>query len=440
MSKAKTSLKNIRISEDKGLLDYFKSKLDDIAFLGPNSISAINELDNDVKLTLQIEPLKAIWKAMICDAVIFLKKEDDRETYHDKLTLGTDKLYEFLEEFQTFEFLLYGAVDDYRDHLVHVFRVFFLGDRLIRESFGFDKVEISKHVTISKDEKEAMWCIMALAHDLGYSLQGIYKINQRVRTILQKFGAVSVQEFGHSYFAQFGNINDFALRFISSNIIQESPNSFVVHLQPKYYQKFMHALSNFNHGIISSIILMKDLVFFRESDYMMDRHKKLESDDARQFMIRREIVRAIASHSCDDIYYLKLTNFPFLLTLFDEMQEWGRPRLVDVTKRGEAQTELTVNEFNDGLVDYSVRFFFPKNGQIIQTEKERAADEVKNYFESKCKKWRNVLRSAVGGKHRNLILKFCTIDDTDEEVKKYKLLHENPEKFEIKRPENSNDQ
>ncbi|MFC1486941.1 hypothetical protein ACFLRN_04545 [Thermoproteota archaeon] len=431
MNLEKKTLKNVTINEDRKLLEYFKKNVEDIKFVRKNSKMALELIKNEIKLTLQAEPLKLLWKSMIEDAIVYLKKKDKREKYNDDLALGTKKLYDFLNEFQKFEFLLYGAVEHYRDHLIHIFRVFLLGDYLVRESFGFDKIDVSDSVTISKEEKEAMWCIMALTHDLGYSLQGIFKINQSVRTILQQFGAVSVQELAHSYFLQFGNISDFALRFMSSNLISNSDGGFFVHLQPKYYQKFMHALSDFNHGIISSIILMKDLVFFRESDFMMDQLKALEPDDARQFMIRREIVRAIAAHSCDDIYHLKLTNFPFLLTLVDEMQEWGRPRLVDITKRGDAQTELIINEFDNKLIDYAVRFYFPSNGHLIDSEIQNVASEVANYFENKKNKWGNVLRSAVDGKHRNLILKFWTIDNSSKKIIKYYLEHENPEKVKI---------
>lgn len=427
MSQLKT-LKPITINDDAKLLEYFKKNIDNIKFLRKDSKSIIKSLKNDVRLTLQVDPIKDLWQSMMKDSIIFLKRKDKREKYHDQLALGTEKLHKFLNTFQKYEFLLYGSIEHYRDHSIHIFRVFLLGYYLVNESFGFDNIEVSPKVPITKDEKEAMWCIIALTHDLGYSLQGIFKINQSVRNILQEFGAVSVQELAHSYFLQFGNISDFALRFISSDIVDNKDGTYFIHLQPKYYQKFMHALSGFNHGIISSIILMKDLVYFRESDFMMDEHKPLKSDDARQFMIRREIVRSIAAHSCDDIYHLKLRNFPFLLTLTDEMQEWGRPRLVDVTKRGDAQTELSVNEFTENSVDYTVRFYFPSTSHFTDSEKQNIAQGVTTYFEKKAEKWGNVLRSAVDGKHRNLILKFWTIDDTGKDKISYYLEHVNPEK------------
>ncbi|MCP8323815.1 MAG: hypothetical protein L6N96_06540, partial [Candidatus Methylarchaceae archaeon HK02M2] len=358
---------------------------------------------------------------------------------------GVHNLCQYLEEFQKFELTLYGTISNYRDHLVHVFRVLLLGIHLVRESFGFDAVVISKElsgdVVISKEEKEAMWCIIALTHDLGYSLEGIHQINQGVRNILQKLGIVSVQELVYSYFTQFGNISDFALRFMSSDLVKtnerleknngENNISFAVHIQPKFYQKFMSAQSNFDHGVISSIILMKDLVFFKESDFMMDQYKLLDNDDARQFLIRRDIIRAIASHSWQDIYYLTITNFPFLITVFDEMQEWGRPRLVDVTKRGDTKSELTINEFSNKIIDYEVRFFFPGDHHPPETEIISAGNEIKKYFVSKCKKWLNVLRSAVGGKYRDLRLKFTTIDNTTEIVIEYWLIHETPDNVKI---------
>jgi hypothetical protein len=430
------AVKNLKFEEDKGLLEYFKKQIDDIAFLKadlkPDTKTKFMELHDDVNLNYQAESLVELWKMMVKNAIIFLKSKDEREEIHDDMAMGTDSLVGFLGEFQKFELLLYGAYDHYRDHIVHVFRVFLLGYRLIRESFGFKNVDISKGLIFSKEEKEAMWCVIALTHDLGYALEGIHKINEKVRNILQEFGIVSVQELGHSYFTQFGNLSDFTLRFLSSDIIKMGENKFAVHLQPKYYQKFMNALSNFKHGVMSSIILMKDLVFFRESDYMMDQYKYLDKDDAKQFMIRREIVRAIASHGCDDIYHLTITNFPFLLTAFDEMQEWGRPRLVDVTKRGNAKTGLKVNEFSQNKIDYEVRFFF-ETPRPPASEMEKTGDEVKKYFELKKDRWKNVLRSAVG-KNRKLEVRFMTVDDTSDNPKSYRLTHLDPAQVIVEMP------
>lgn len=419
-------IKGLNIRDDTFLLEWIKNEIEKIEFMKDPTRDLIGGL-RGVALHLQQKTLIKLWEKLIGDAIIFLKSNDAREKYNDQMTLGTEKLFKFLEQYQEFEPILYGAVPDYRDHIAHVFRVFLLGHYIIKQAIGFENIDPNrKELPISPEEKEALWCISALAHDLGYSLQVTHHINQRVRDMLQQFGNIPVQELGYSYFTQFGDISEFGIRFLSSDIIHRDDNEFYTHLQSKYYQKFLSALSDFNHGVISSIILMKDLVYFKESDYMLDILKPLEIEDARQFLIRREILRTIASHSCQDIYYLGIKNFPFLLTLCDEMQEWGRPRLVDVAKRGGSITELSITRFDSELVDYKISFGFPRDYKPSDDERTNAGKEIMDYFRNRRKKWLNVLRSAVGGAIRNLKLNFAVEDKTSPEMKTYFLKHKNP--------------
>jgi hypothetical protein len=422
-------VKDLNIKDDSHFLKHIQEqcKKRNIAFVQDETRSCVKEL-KDINLHYQAETLKKLWKLLIDDAISFLKAKDSREKFHDRLTLGTEDLYDFMEEFQKFEPILYSVVPNYRDHIAHVFRVYFLGQNIIGNAIGFKNVDFEMSSKVSISEKEAMWCIIALTHDIGYSLEKVHNINQRVRSMLQKFGNIPVQEIAYSYFTQFGTISEFVVRFLSSCIV-ETNGKFATHIQAKYYQKFLAALGNFNHGVMSSIILMKDLVYFKESDYELDKTKHLDEEDARQFMIRREILRAIAAHSCDDIYYLGIKNFPFLLTVCDEMQEWGRPRLVDVFKRGESSTELTINKFDGKIVDYKVTFTL--DSKASEEDKKYAEKDVRDYCAAKRDKWLKVLRSAVGGKDRDLTLNFEVEDKTSAELKKYSLKHINPQEVKM---------
>lgn len=440
---------NIEIKDDAYLLSYIQKQCTEkqIQFITGPTGKSILKLRTEVDLHYQAELLNNLWKQLISDAISFLKKRDNRELYHDRMTMGTENLCDFLNEFQKFEPILYGSVPNYRDHIAHVLRVYFLGQYLIKNAIGFENISFSRSDFVSAPEKEAMWCITALTHDLGVSLEKVHDINQKVRSMLQKFGNIPVQEIGYSYFAQFGTFSEFAVKFMSSDVTrvnedQKGKNKaknkaknkvqeeFTTRIQSKYYQKFLAALGNFNHGVMSSIILMKDLVYFKESDYKLDQSKYLDAEDARQFMIRREMLRAIAAHSCDDIYHLTIKNFPFLLTVCDEMQEWGRPRLVDVFKRGETSTKLTINRFDEKIVDYRVTFYFREDSKASEEERKNAKREVIGYCLAKREKWLNVLRSAVGGNLRELTLKFEVEDATVPEIEIYTLHHPNPRDFE----------
>jgi hypothetical protein len=107
------------------------------------------------------------------------------------------------------------------------------------------------------------------------------------------------------------------------------------------------------------------------------------------------------------------------------MQEWGRPRLVDVLKRGESSTKLTINSFNHKVVDYRVTFDF--KSKPSEQEIENAHKEIIKYCLAKRNKWQNVLRSAVSlGTERELTLNFEVEDGSVTQHQFYSLKHTNP--------------
>ena len=88
---------------------------------------------------------------------------------------------------------------------------------------------------------------------------------------------------------------------------------YVARLQPKYYFKLQKSLEHSQHGILSSLIIYKHLLYFLESDYSLNEDYMFDHEDSRQYYIRREILRAIASHTCHDIYQNDMLRFSFLL-------------------------------------------------------------------------------------------------------------------------------
>jgi hypothetical protein len=125
--------------------------------------------------------------------------------------------------------------------------------------------------------------------------------------------------------------HDTIIRLMGSNAIRlPNENKYITHLQNKYYLKLLKSFDRLDHGIVSSLLMSKALVYFLESDLSHDILKHLKSEEARQFLIRREILRAIASHTCPEIYHLKFNTLSFLLYIVDEVQCWGRPTLEEL--------------------------------------------------------------------------------------------------------------
>jgi len=331
-----------------------RSKQEDIGFISK-------------ELQSKIDVIHKLWELLIKEAIYCLRDRDSEDVNAFKQDFGIIEVKEYFEKFSKFEEVLYGTDRYYRDHSLHVFRVFLLGFHLLNHELYpgleiniiFKSIEIPhsvqlKNVSISPEEKQAIWTLIALSHDLGYPLEKIDKINDKIRKIIEYYGPSGIEEFKYHLPLQNQILNDFILKFISSKLIQDNTESkFLTVIQNKYYLKFAKAFENFSHGIMSCILLMKHLVYFKESDYSHSFKNPLDERDAKQFLIRKTILRCIASHDNEDIYHIQPNNFSFLLTICDNLQEWDRPR---ITHRFEHPTEVIINNFSMNEISYEIQF------------------------------------------------------------------------------------
>lgn len=134
---------------------------------------------------------------------------------------------------------------------------------------------------------------------------------------------------------------------------QYKSNGSEVELQDKYKFKYKLSLEDFSHGMISAIIIYKMLIYFIEADNNPDANYVFDNEDARQFYIRRDILRAISSHTCENIYHIDVATFPMILFVCDELQEWGRKSWKSMY-RGvtNSAVQLTINSFNAKKIEY----------------------------------------------------------------------------------------
>ncbi len=387
---------------DRFLIDETKIRETPPVFLESKEklVTFLNYCEEESIPDLKFINFYSLWKDLLNDAITFLKQNDEREysstgekPTRDKIAFGIDSLYEYFEEFRSFEAMLYGSDVFYRDHIKHVFRVWLLGIWIINEfkkqdtKIFFDQKEVNsreEHFTISNAEIEAMWCIIALTHDLGYPLNKINKIKSKIDSMMKYFGGVRSEGFeipSHYHF-----INDFILKFISSKLIAEHLQT---QLQTKFYLKFSKSFEQFDHGIISCILLMKNLVYFLESDLDLQQRSLGTIEDARQFYIRREILRPIASHTCTDIYHLYYNSLSFILILSDELQTWGRPTFSEL-QGGRYLEHLTqVPEISSKILNIKQ--------DITEAEGDSSGEK---YIYHLFKKWHKYLRSALDAKRR----------------------------------------
>lgn len=342
-----------------------------------NSEAALALLDTMPKY------LDEFWASLLMDAIHALKLRDRREkawqqgfleikdegkqnSARERNVYGITSLRNYFNAFTDYERVLYGTEDTYRDHVVHVVRTWLIGVYLMTspqasiQQLDFEcpisvqegeDITVARARALSNEERWAMWTVIALCHDLGYPLEKTYRINDVIERMLSHFGNIVTSRYHYSFQTQHQSINDLTLRVIASKVVQIEPptgveakssdsnqdelrvgetGKYATALQTKYYAKLAHSLEEFRHGIISCLVLMKTLVYFLETDYDDAPKGKLNLEDARQFFVRREILRAIAAHTCTDIYHLQINTLPFLLLVCDELQEWGRPTLRDM--------------------------------------------------------------------------------------------------------------
>lgn len=343
---------------------------------------------------------KKLWKELLIDAICLLKINDEREktskikeleaqefaarfeSIRNTSSFGIKELEEYFLDYVEFERVLYHE-RFYRDHVHHVLQVWALGTSLLfneknnfsihfsenfkltQEDFNIskdtDKTKPKKDhnndLNISKTELWAMWTIIALCHDLGYPVEKASRINQKVKKIVNNFGCITFNELSFNFDMLNSFIINKFLKIISSKIIInqsnkflpfKSPATFSTQIQQKYFDKFSKSLEDYKHGMFSGLLLYKKLVYFLETDYTPKPTSQDFSEDKRQFFIRREILRAICSHTCPKIYHINLNTLSFLLILCDEIQEWNRPSLETIlndSKKNQDSHTIRIEKF-----------------------------------------------------------------------------------------------
>lgn len=403
---------------DEDLLEYLHER-GNFAYLSDSSTGIINKLkfekDKDFRV-LQKELLE-LWPKILTDALLCLKKNDSREwdkknekmeSFFDAKSLGTDELKDVLAAFSEFEGMMYGASPDrYRDHIAHSFRVWIIGQGILKEHFGgvLSSYE-DKELRIESQEWECMWAIVALCHDIGYPLSAIEKINKRARDALVKQGLKPDGDLKFTFSPQMQPFHDTIIKLMASKPVKKKkpwiclkhlqykylkkkkPCSYLTHLQNKYYLKLLKSFDSLDHGIVSSLLISGSLIYFLESDLSHDEWKELDLEDARQFLIRREILRAIAAHTCPEIYHINFDTLSFLLYIVDDIQCWGRPTL--------EQLQHPKISFNGG---YAVVEKFEKNDIVVNIntdDQKKWDDEQYEMIFNWVGKLKKMLRLAVG--------------------------------------------
>lgn len=360
--------------------------------------------DNEI-LYERIDVIKKLWFMLVDKSVKCLRYFDEREPY---LTMplkkpqayGLSELIKYYEEFAGFEALLYSSNQFYRDHVIHLFRTWLIGfNILINDPRGvrfFNKISIegdkSRIFTMNFFEIISVWTIASLCHDLGYPLEKFKEILNKTNKMMEFLVSNPSISQDIKFSGTQDKVNEFIVKMISSKM-KPSGAAFHARTQSKYYIKYSKSLEDYSHGIISALIVYKSLLYFLESDFSTHDDYVFEVEDARQYYMRRDILRSIASHTCRDIYHMNSTSLPLLLIICDDLQEWGRKKWSDFYSNSNS------SNINFSLLDYdenniSVEYTFI-NAKITDIEIYVAQ------FYKQFVKFKTLLRDGQDTEHRS---------------------------------------
>jgi hypothetical protein len=328
------------------------------------------KLSDDIDIYGLSGHIAELWTTLVAKSVKCLRYHDDREPYkkQDKqpMAYGAAELGHYFRKYTEFEHLLYGANARYRDHVVHVFRTWFLGLRLLLDK-TLDKITLLERFKLEGVDSEdlqpdalvkiSMWTLASLCHDLGYPLEKSKQILNATKEMMSFFVSNPSYNLETSFSGVQDYMNEFVLRLISSKMVLKEPENKEIlykgRVQPKYYMKFSKSLEKSNHGIISAIIVYKALVYFVESDYTVNEDYSFSQEEAKQFYIRRDILRSIASHTTNDIYHMHSNTLSFLLFICDELQEWDRRAFINFYSPTKGvKHELVLEAFKKELISW----------------------------------------------------------------------------------------
>ena len=381
---------------------------------------SLREDDADFEIFRYSKQLEEIWQLLIEKSIKALRYYDDREPFKDNpakkpIAYGVDDLSEYFKKYIDFEKTLYGSSRYYRDHVVHVFRVWVLGVTQLFSNNNalLHSIFIDENCVLNPIEKVSVWTLIALTHDLGYPLEKSLEVMERTKDMMKSFVVNPVISMDLSFNGVQNSMNDFVLRFMSSKMIDRRVNEtddciYVARLQPKYFFKFQKSLERNKHGVLSALVIYKTLRYFLESDYSTNEDYYFDAEDVRQFYIRREILRAISSHTCHDIYQLSAKSFSTLLVLCDDAQEWGRKSISELYVNKSIEYEY--EGLNIDLSNATINVVFSEKFKNI--DKNDDVCSILKRFVSISLDYNEIFRDGLDTSNRNFNFKKKTIVET----------------------------
>ena len=331
----------------------------------------------------------------------------------DPSSKGNARLYQFLDVATEFEDILYGLETYYRDHTLHSLWVYFIGEYILREHlqdvhndlnwYLYNDIERDKSLykrTLVDEarrkykallkkvntHRDAIWCIMALCHDLGYSIEKLTKLNQKVRNVLGFLDLRGIPRVGYTLNLEHQHLTSQLLELMSVDVRivpsgDERTPLIKLYMYNKTYWLLCRSLEKRQHGVLSSYLIYKILGIFADACVRGPGEEwGLEDDEVISNLIRGDILFGIAQHRFDFSYLEELGSLADILILADELEEFsrfGRPMLS--------------RKYHDTIAESSIAFKRSKPRkekeiQIHMSYEVAPAHSLDNFFQRKAER------------------------------------------------------
>lgn len=130
----------------------------------------IAETDEEYKIFEYSKEIKELWGILIKKSLKCLRYFDSREPFQEKANkrphaCGVSDLQNYFEKYSEFETTLYGSSKYYRDHVMHVFRVWLIGvNLLLKDGCKYlKKIAVESGYDVNAYEKLSIWTLISYA-------------------------------------------------------------------------------------------------------------------------------------------------------------------------------------------------------------------------------------------------------------------------------------